>query len=229
MVQVHGVELACYYKQNNPDAFTLVHFHGNGEAVADYVPWITDLYTELGLNLLLVEYRQYGGSSGKAQLVAMLGDGEGAMQAIGIPPSRAIVFGRSIGSLYAIELASRQPDIAGLVLDSGIADPCQRFLKYGELEAAGISEREVQEESIKYFDHHSKLSRYKNPLLILHTEHDGLIDISQAETNYQSAGSERKRFERFPKGNHNTILTVNLPRYFAVLREFIRECEDLAQ
>src|SRR5690606_18618968 len=125
-----------YWKIVDSDTFTMVHFHGNGEAVADYLPYLADWFAEMRLNSLFVEYREYGGSTGKAQLVAMLGDGEAAMKAAGISPEKAIVFGRSIGSLYAVELASRQPAIAGLIIESGIADPAERFLTYADLKSA---------------------------------------------------------------------------------------------
>ncbi len=109
MVKADGAELACYRRIVDSDALTVIHFHGNGEAVADYVPFMADVFADRGLNSLFVEYRDYGGSTGKAKLVAMLGDGEAAMIAAGVSPEEAIVFGRSIGSLYAIELAHRQP------------------------------------------------------------------------------------------------------------------------
>ena len=73
----------------------------------------------------------------------MLGDGEATVKAAGLAPERVIAFGRSIGSLYAIELAHRQPALAGLILESGIADPSERFLTYADLTAAGITESHV--------------------------------------------------------------------------------------
>ncbi|MDB5337612.1 MAG: putative esterase [Planctomycetaceae bacterium] len=222
MVQVPGAELACYRKIIDPDRFTLVHFHGNGEAVADYVPWMVDEISKLGLNSLFVEYRQYGRSTGKAQLVAMLGDGEAVLATAGIGPEKAIVFGRSIGSLYAIELVHRQPTIAGLVIESGIADPSERFLAYADLSATGVSKAGVVAEAQQKFNHKLKLSGYHNPLLIMHTEQDGLIDISHAERNYQWAGSSQKELLRFPNGNHNTIMGQNYSEYFLALREFAK-------
>ena len=42
VVEVDGIELACFRRVVNPDAYTVVHFHGNGEAVADYVPDMSD-------------------------------------------------------------------------------------------------------------------------------------------------------------------------------------------
>lgn len=220
LVEVDGAELACYRKTIDPDSFTMVHFHGNGEAVADYVPDMADVFAGFGLNSLFVEYREYGRSTGKAQLVVMLGDGEAAMKAAGLEPGKVIVFGRSIGSLYAIELVHRQPAIAGLILESSIADPSERFLTYADLSAAGITESDVLAEAEQHFNHQRKLSEYKNPLLILHTENDGLVDISHAQRNYQWAGSRQKRFLRFPIGNHNTIFGMNLQEYLAAVGDF---------
>ena len=193
MVKADGAELACYRKIIDPENFTMVHFHGNGEAVADYIPDMADVFAGFGLNSLFVEYREYGGSTGEAHLVAMLGDGEAAMKAAGLAPEKTIVFGRSIGSLYAIELVHRQPTIAGLILESGIADPSERFLTYADLSAAGLEEDDVLAETKRRFNHKRKLSGYKNPLLVMHTENDGLIDISHAERNYKWAGSTQKR------------------------------------
>jgi len=225
IVPVNDVELACYRRIIDPEQFTMVHFHGNGEAVADYLPYLADWFAEMRLNSLFVEYREYGGSTGKAQLAAMLGDGEAAMKAAGIEPQKAIVFGRSMGSLYAIELAYRQPSIAGLIIESGIADPAERFLIYADLKSAGVEEADVHVEVQRYFNHKQKLSGFINPLLILHTEDDGLIDISHAERNYGWAGSTPKQLVRFPKGNHNTILPANLTEYMAVVGEFVRSVQ----
>lgn len=115
----------------------------------------------------------------------------------------------------------RQPNIAGLVIESGIADPSERFLTYADLAAAGIDEADVHAEVEKHFSHKQKLSNYANPLLILHTEDDGLIDISHAERNHEWAGSAEKRFVRFPHGNHNTIFRANLNEYCEAVRSFV--------
>jgi hypothetical protein len=87
VVRVNNVELACFQRIVDNSGFTLIHFHGNGEAVADYVPFMADVFEDMGLNQLFVEYRAYGGSSGEAKLVAMLADGEAVMQAAGISES----------------------------------------------------------------------------------------------------------------------------------------------
>jgi len=214
IVEVPGAELACYRKIVDPDGLTVIHFHGNGEAVSDYVPDMVDELANIGLNSLFIEYRGYGGSTGNAQLVAMLGDGEAALAAAAIPPEKAIIFGRSIGSLYAIELAHRQPNIAGLIIESGIANPGERFLAYADLAAAGLDEAEVLATVQQCFNHKKKLSGYSGPLLVMHTENDGLIDISHAERIYKWTGGSQKRLLRFANGDHNSIMAFNGDEYF---------------
>jgi hypothetical protein len=222
IVKLPGAELACYRKITEPDSLTLVHFHGNGEAVADYVPDMVDELTKLGLNSLFVEYREYGGSTGRAQLVAMLGDGEAALAAADLRPEKAIVFGRSIGSLYAIELAHRRPNVAGLVIESGIADPAERFLAYANLAAAGLDKAEVLGEVKRHFNHKQKLSSYRGPLVVMHTENDGLIDISHAERNHQWAASSEKRLLKFSSGDHNSIMGWNYEEYFNTIGSLVK-------
>lgn len=229
IVKVPGAELACYRKVVDPDGLTLVHFHGNGEAVSDYVPDMVDELTKLGLNSLFVEYREYGGSTGKAQLVAMRGDGEVALAAAEMPSEKAIVFGRSIGSLYAIDLAARQPNIAGLIIESGIADPAERFLTYSDLAAAGLDEADVRAEVKRHFNHKQKLSGYAGPLLIMHTENDGLIDISHANQNHKWAASTQKRLLRFSQGDHNTIMGWNYVEYFKAIGSLVQTITNASE
>lgn len=222
IVRVTGAELACYRRIVDPTAFTLVHFHGNGEAVADYVPWMADDIAGLGLNALFVEYRQYGSSTGEAKLASMLGDGEAVIVAAGVTPEKVIAFGRSIGSLYAVELVYRQPAIAGLVLESGIADASDRFLARADLSGTGTTTREVIAEIKQAFNQERKLSGYHNPLLVLHAEYDRLIDISHAEWNYRWAASSQKQLVRFPLGDHNSIMEENRDEYSNALAGFVR-------
>lgn len=221
LVNVDGATLACFHRVAHRDALTMIHFHGNGECVADYVPEMAVQFEALGLNSLFVEYREYGASTGKAQLAAMLGDGASALEEAGIVPEKAIAFGRSIGSLYAIELIYRLPNVAGLILDSGIANPYERFMVHADLTGTGITDREVLAETARLFNHEQKSSGYQNPVLLLHTERDNIINITHAESNFAWSGSANKRLVRFPFGDHNSIFAWNQQQYMQEVREFV--------
>src|SRR5205823_5675590 len=110
-VDCDGVRLACLRMVRHPGAGTLLHFHGNGEVVADYADEFAEWLLDMGVNVCFVEYRGYGASGGAPALVAMLGDGERVLDALGVQAERVVAFGRSLGSLYAAELARRRPGL----------------------------------------------------------------------------------------------------------------------
>jgi hypothetical protein len=51
-VEVGPARLACYY-QPYPEAKTIVHFHGNGEVVADHLTGLVAALEQLGYNCFL--------------------------------------------------------------------------------------------------------------------------------------------------------------------------------
>lgn len=77
--------LGCHVLRNHPDAGWVVYFHGNSELAADCVDYCGDLFASAGVNDCFVEYRGYGQSDGEPALVAMLGDGEQVVRALGVP------------------------------------------------------------------------------------------------------------------------------------------------
>jgi pimeloyl-ACP methyl ester carboxylesterase len=98
--------LGCRYLKVSDKFPTIIHFHGNGESVQDYLGDFEQRIAGLGANLLLAEYRGYGMSSGEPALAAMLEDVHLIVEASAIPPEKLIFFGRSLGSLYALHGAS---------------------------------------------------------------------------------------------------------------------------
>jgi pimeloyl-ACP methyl ester carboxylesterase len=217
LVGVGGARLACYVHDHDPDAGTVLHFHGNGELAAEYSAGYAPLFRRLGVNVCFAEYRGYGLSTGRPALVAMLPDGERVVEALGVPPHRLVAFGRSLGSLYAAELARRLPDLAGVVLDSGVAD----VLESRPLEDVA-DEPGIVEEVGRYFDQRAKLAPYRGRMLVLHAAQDHLLPAPQAERLHAWAGGADKRLVLFPEGDHNTILRANLARYVRELGDLLR-------
>lgn len=227
MVDVGEAELACFEVDEGHD-LTLVHFHGNGEIVADYLPGFAGQIDSLGANSFFAEYRGYGGSTGTPRLAAMLDDVEPIREAIneatgGRPDSQLVVFGRSVGSIYAIEFAARFPDIAGLVLESGIADVHERILLRATPVELGATPEELRAEFDRLFDHEAKLGQYTGPTLVMHTENDHLVDKSHADRNAAWAGGECRKV-LFERGDHNSIFHANKAEYLAKLGRFLEGC-----
>lgn len=225
-VNVGDYRLACYHEQFDPEAKTLVYYHGNGEIVPDYVPEFVDQVREWGLNCLLVEYRGYGESSGVPLLGSMLDDVEPVAAALPCPPEQTVVYGRSVGSIYAIEHAQRFPQIAGLIVESGIADPLERLLVRLEPSEIGVTSAALHAECDEKLNHKRKIASYDGPLLVLHTRHDELVDVSHAERLHRWSGSASKRLTIFENGGHNTITFANAHEYTKAVSDFVASLSE---
>ncbi len=156
-----GSKLACSYHVVNPDAITVVYFHGNGEVVADYLPGFPNWLTRAGYNVLLAEYRGYGMSTGQPALVGMLEDVSAIMRSLNIPDRRLVLFGRSIGSLYAVHGVSGHPQLAGVILESGIAALTERFFMRVQPEELGMPRTALLDELQRHFDYVTKLGVFR--------------------------------------------------------------------
>lgn len=217
--------LACFYHEIDPAAHTIVHFHGNGEIVADYLDSFPELIGHMGCNCFLAELRGYGGSTGTPQLGRMLEDVKYIIESIGQPHSKLILFGRSVGSLFAVKAAELFPDIAGLILESAVADPLERLLLRVTPAELGTTAAGLENAVTTAMNTQQSLARFTKPTLILHTRHDGLIDASHAERLADWCGGP-VQLEIFPQGNHNDIMFVNGPQYFALISEFLKSLKD---
>lgn len=222
IVRCDDAELSCFYASPGSDV-TMIHFHGNGETAADYEPYLAARFLDLGVNVLFAEYRGYGASTGEPQLGRMLDDVEAVFAAVDVDPSKTIVFGRSVGSIFAIELAHRHPDIGALILESGIADVAERLRLRVDPEELGVDEDTFNAAIAARLDHEKKLGAIETPLLVLHAENDHLVDVRHAHDNYAWSASAEKHIHVFPQGDHNSILTLNEPTYFEAIRDFLDE------
>lgn len=221
VVACDDAELACFHHAPHRDARTIVYFHGNGEIVADCVELFADAFASLGLNVFFAEFRGYGGSTGRPGLVSMLGDVPRMIRALGLPERHLILFGRSVGSIYALHATRHFPNAAGLVIESGVADPLERILLRVTPEEIGGTLEQLEEEVRARLDHEALLAAFKRPALFMHTRHDGLIDVRHAERMHAwAAGS--KKLVIFERGDHNMIFAANRAAYLEELAAFAR-------
>lgn len=221
LVEGDGFRLGCRYCRVRDDAPTIIHFHGNGETVADYLGEFEERITGLGANLLLAEYRGYGMSGGVPALTTMLDDVELIIAASGVPPERIIFFGRSLGSLYALHGAARYPQAAGLIIESGLADPLERILVRIEPREVGATGDELRAAVDRSFNQHEKIAGFRGRVLVMHTRNDDLVSVSHAERLHAWA-NQPKELLVFERGDHNTILEANKEAYFAAVGTFIQ-------
>ncbi len=225
IVDCGDAQLACSYHEVSPQAKTVVHFHGNGEVVADYLKGFPELIGRMGCNCFLAEFRGYGGSTGRPQLGKMLSDVQSTIEALKQSQDKLILFGRSVGSLFAVKAAELFPDVAGLILESAIADPLERLLLRVTPDELATTPELLATAVTEAMNIRQTMAHFSKPTLIMHTRHDGLIDASHAERLANWCGGP-VQLEIFPQGNHNDIMFVNGPIYFALVHEFLNALSD---
>lgn len=207
IVSAGGCELHCFRRSPHPGAPTLLHFHGNGEVVADWLGDFAPALLAAGLNVVFAEYRGYGGSTGTPVLGSMLDDAVAIADAINVAPDQLFVYGRSVGSIYALHVAAER-QVAGLIIESGIAHVMQRLAIRLEPAELGASQAQLDAAVSALLDHRRKIQTYGGPALILHTLGDHLVPPDHARDLAAWAGA-RADLVLFDRGDHNSIHYYN--------------------
>jgi alpha-beta hydrolase superfamily lysophospholipase len=197
-------------------------FHGNGEIAADY-NFIAPLYNEIGISLLIADYRGYGKSGGTPTASTLLNDALEVFGAVGavlsehkMKPEKLFIMGRSLGSAPALEIASRTKDkISGLIIESGFADTLALIARIGGPSLSRLNEDECG------FNNVSKMKRVKVLTLVIHGEEDFIIPMEEGELLFRSCGSKEKAFLSIPGAGHNDLLMRDRRGYFRAIRKLV--------
>ena len=204
-----------------PDAPLILFFHGNGEIAADYYD-IAPAYTQLGIGLLVMDYRGYGTSDGEPSASHLLSDAVAVFDATGrlcvengLAPSQLYVMGRSLGSAAAIEIAVHaQERLAGLIIESGFADTFALLARMGARVAGAQEDRDG-------FGN-AKISRVGLRTLIIHGQSDVLIPASDARELFRRSAAQDKQLVLIPGAGHNDLMWVGMTRYMDAIQAFVK-------
>jgi fermentation-respiration switch protein FrsA (DUF1100 family) len=117
-----GERLAAWYlpPRGPAPAGAVLWFHGNAEWVSGFA-WMVRALRPARAAVLVVEYRGYGGSTGRPTVAAITRDALVAWDWLAARPevdaTRTVVYGRSIGSGPALHVAAERP-VAGVIVES---------------------------------------------------------------------------------------------------------------
>ncbi len=114
------VNLDGWFLPHDQARATLLFFHGNAGNISHRLESLR-LFHDLGLAVLIIDYRGYGRSGGAPSEAGIYRDAEAAWRYLTevrrVPPGRILLLGRSFGGAVAGYLASRHPAL-GVVLES---------------------------------------------------------------------------------------------------------------
>lgn len=212
-----GVKLDGWFLPRTTPRATLLFFHGNAGNISHRLDSLK-LFHDLGLSVLIIDYRGYGRSEGEPSEAGIYRDADAAWRYLTesrrIPPERILLLGRSFGGAVAGYLASQHPAL-GLVLESTFTSaPEMAGVLYPWLPARWLTRFE--------YDTRARLAHIQMPLMVIHSPQDDIIPFSQGETLYLE-GLPPKRFLEL-NGSHNVGVLTNTQRYRRGLDDFIAFC-----
>jgi hypothetical protein len=211
----------CWWipSETNPNQKVIIDLHGNRNTIEGNIGY-AEQFHEMGLSVLLVEYRGYGRSTNRfPSEKTVYQDVEAAWNYLvnerQINPHNIYVFGHSLGGAIAINLALKHTEIAGLIIESSftnIREMIDYKKKYWMFPINLILTQK--------FDSLAKISALKMPILLTHGTEDELIPKTMSEDLFNAA-IEPKQLLIVAGAGHNNVRQVGGKEYWETVQQFL--------
>lgn len=200
-----GTRLHAWHVKGDP---LIVYFGGNAEEVS----WMLDDAARRapGVGWLLVDYRGYGSSDGSPSERALVSD---ALQWYDHfrAAERIYVFGRSLGSGVAVQLAAQRP-VAGVILVA----PFDSLVEVGKRLYPFLP----VDWMLKHrFDSVSAAPKIRAPLLCIVAGDDEIIPAVHAKRLFDAWGGDKRWVELMGAGHNSTDGAAN---YWPSITAFLK-------
>lgn len=165
---------------------TILYLHGNGGTLA-YRSRRYGLFLNEGYGLAVLSYRGYGGSTGRPTEASNVEDAVALYDRLrqdGVPTERIIVFGESLGSGVAVQLAARR-QVAALLLDSP-------FSSIEDVAAARFWWLPVRGMVWETYNSFAHIGRARAPLLVLQGDRDHVVPPGTGRKLFEAAHSPKE-------------------------------------
>jgi fermentation-respiration switch protein FrsA (DUF1100 family) len=192
-----GERLIAWHVPPRGDRPVVLYLHGNGGALSHRAERFRALTAD-GTGLVAIDYRGFGGSTGRPSEAGLLIDAETAYEfaAARYPATRIAVWGESLGTGVAVALAVERP-VGRLVLEA----PFTSAVDLAARRYPFVPVRWLMKDQLRS---DLRVTSVAAPLLVLHGARDTIVPIEYGERLFGLA-REPKRFVRFPQGEHEDL------------------------
>ncbi len=215
------VRLDAWYLSTKGEARgVLLFFHGNAGNISHRLDSLK-IFTDLGLDVLIFDYRGYGRSEGEISEQGTYLDAEAAWRHLTddrhIPEKNIVLFGRSLGAAIAAHLAARHKPGA-LIMESA-------FTSVPDLAARYYRIFPVHWLARYRYNAEDYLRSVRCPVLIVHSLDDEIIPSQHGRDLFAAANEPKELLEI--RGSHNEGFLVSGRTYVdgldAFMTRYLRE------
>ena len=221
IITADGETLHGWWMEHASPRAQVIYWHGNGGNLSLWLDVVADIHKR-GFDVLAVDYRGYGGSSGRPSEQGIYRDGEAAtayfnekLRRKGVP---VLFWGRSLGCSVASYEASRTPPDA-LLLESPFPDVASLFARNPVMRILSVF-------SSYSFATSRHLEKYNGPLLVIHGDADSIIPFRAGKQVFDRARGPQKTFAVLEGADHNDVHTGH-PAYWRAVDSFLATSLEL--
>ena len=196
---------------------TIIFFHGAAGNISTY-QYITKPLVENGFQVVMVDMRGYGKSTGKPTHLNVASDGQKMFDYLmarhDVKNTKIYLYGASLGSQIATHLAKdNQAKISGLIIDGGMSSFTDIAIHFSPQYKEVIEKFLVSPYSAK-----EDVKALTNvPKLCIYSKGDSTVPFSQGELIYANA-PEPKQFLEF-SGEHIQAMVVDKSRILTAIEK----------
>ena len=199
----------------------MLYLCGVGRNMGDYNYLArVSAFRQLGFSVLVFDYRGYGLSERDfPDEFQVYQDSQAAWNYLQdvrqIPPEQIIIYGESLGGAIALDLALRQPEAGGLVLQSSFTSMTEaiRHRKFFQIFPVNLLLTER-------FDSLSKVRSLQVPVLFLHGSADSVIPPEMSQQLYDVASGPKQLF-LISGADHVRIYQPGDQSYLKAIQRFV--------
>jgi hypothetical protein len=212
---------AWWIPASTPSDRVLLYLHGNGVNIGANVAHASR-FQRMGFSVLLPDYRGYGLSQGSFPTESQVyQDARVAWDYLvkdkKIPPNRIFIYGHSLGGAVAIDLAVKQPNAAGLIVESSFTSVAN-MINYQQIYRIFPIGLLLHQR----FDALDKVSSLAMPVLFIHGTADWQVPAGMSQQLYEAAPQPKQLF-LVPEAGHNNTAEVAGSEYFRVVQQFVKQ------
>lgn len=203
-----------------PGSPAVLWFHGNAGNISHRLENLALLWRLVKVQVFIFDYREYGRSAGEISRAGTFLDAAAAYQCVttelGVRASEVVLFGRSLGSALALDLALQQP-ARSLILESAFTSSQEMMQLY----APWLGHRQPQGPA---YDNLGRIHQLNIPVLIIHGEDDEVIPVAMGQRLF-AAAPKPKELYLIPQAHHNDTYNIGGDSYFARFRQFVHNLQ----